>query len=288
MLGREKAKGGVSQTFDGVGRDALASAATASPVCDGSLHLAVSFCPGTVSCPLQRLQLASARLSPLTMGNSASSGRGHHEETVDFGYLTPQGIYTGPRDWNQTIVTQLIIDRKLAPFYRPLEDYDESWDDDQILAARKEPPEPEGGESSRADSVSSVSAKGHAKRPSAAKEPVRHPEAAIYRGAVECPICFLVRLDVSMFMCFALFMQVHGRVVLSTQHQPFTMLRPSYMHGVLRTDQESRTNDHACCLRARSLSILRPGELWCCLHASTVAGWAWERGGGTSAIALRP
>ncbi|KAI0721586.1 hypothetical protein C8T65DRAFT_523553, partial [Cerioporus squamosus] len=126
------------------------------------------------------------------MGNSASSGRGHHDETVDFGYLTPQGIYTGPRDWNQAIVTQLIVERKLAPFYRPLEDYEEDWDDEQILAARKEPPDPEGGEgSSRAESVSSSSARGHAKKPSAAKEPARHPEAAIYRGAIECPICFL-------------------------------------------------------------------------------------------------
>ncbi|KAI0361901.1 hypothetical protein OH77DRAFT_2890 [Trametes cingulata] len=126
------------------------------------------------------------------MGNSASSGRGHHEEMVDFGYLTPQGIYTGPRDWNQAVVTQLIVERKLAPFYRPLEDYDESWDDEQILAARKQPPEAEDGESSRAESItSSVSSRGHQKRPSAAKEPTRHPEAAIYRGAVECPICFL-------------------------------------------------------------------------------------------------
>ena len=128
-----------------------------------------------------------------TMGNSASSGRGHHEEMVDFGYLTPQGIYTGPRDWNQAVVTQLIIDRKLAPFYRPLEDYDESWDDDQILAARKELPDTEGGDSSRAESINSTAtSRGHQKRPSAAKEPARHPEAAIYRGAVECPICFLV------------------------------------------------------------------------------------------------
>ncbi|KAJ8475399.1 hypothetical protein ONZ51_g6566 [Trametes cubensis] len=128
------------------------------------------------------------------MGNSASSGRGHHEEMVDFGYLTPQGIYTGPRDWNQAVVTQLIIDRKLAPFYRPLEDYDESWDDDQILAARKELPDTEGGDSSRAESINSTAtSRGHQKRPSAAKEPARHPEAAIYRGAVECPICFLIK-----------------------------------------------------------------------------------------------
>ena len=133
------------------------------------------------------------------MGNASSSGRGHHDETVDFGYLTPQGIYTGPRDWNQGIVTHLIADRKLAPFYRPLEDYDESWDDEQILAAMKEPPQADGGEPeqgiTRADSSSlhSGSSRTHHKRPSTNnKEQTRHVEAAVYRGAVECPICFLV------------------------------------------------------------------------------------------------
>ncbi|EKM55661.1 uncharacterized protein PHACADRAFT_256442 [Phanerochaete carnosa HHB-10118-sp] len=133
------------------------------------------------------------------MGNASSSGRSHHDETVDFGYLTPQGIYTGPRDWNQAVVTQLIIDRKLAPFYRPLEDYDESWDDEQILAAMKEPPQAEGADgsesSTRADSGSlhSTTSRTHHKRPSAtAKEQqARHLEAGVYRGAIECPICFL-------------------------------------------------------------------------------------------------
>lgn len=132
------------------------------------------------------------------MGNSASSGRGHHEETVDFGYLTPQGIYTGSRDWNQTIVAQLIVERKLAPFYRPLEDYEESWDDEQILAARKEPPEVEGTQpeipGSRAESANTGASRNtHHKRSSNVKESPRTPipEAAVYRGAVECPICFL-------------------------------------------------------------------------------------------------
>ncbi|KAH9946271.1 uncharacterized protein BXZ73DRAFT_37077 [Epithele typhae] len=125
------------------------------------------------------------------MGNSASSGRGHHDETVDFGHLAPQGIYTGPRDWNQGAVTQFIVERKLAPFYRPLEDYEDSWDDEQILAARKAPPEADESDPPRADPASSSSSKGHNKRPSTIKETPRHYEAAIYRGAVECPICFL-------------------------------------------------------------------------------------------------
>lgn len=129
------------------------------------------------------------------MGNSSSSStRAHQEDTVDFGSLVPQGVYTGPRDWNQAIVSQHIVARKLAPFYRPLEEYDPSWDDDQILAARKELPE-----SDNADTVTRIEAAATAhsnasksanKRPGLTKESSR-PEAAVYRGAVECPICFL-------------------------------------------------------------------------------------------------
>jgi hypothetical protein len=132
------------------------------------------------------------------MGNSASSSsRGHHDESVDFGHLTPQGVYTGPRDWNQAIVSQLICARRLAPFYRPLEEYEDSWDDDQILAARKELPMLDSDASetiTRIETTSSsiLSSKSSHKRPGSLKEPSR-PEAAIYRGAVECPICFLVR-----------------------------------------------------------------------------------------------
>ena len=129
------------------------------------------------------------------MGNSASSsGRVHHEDTVDFGHLTPQGVYTGPRDWKEDIVTQLIIDRKLAPFYRPLEDYDPSWDDERVLAARKEPPLSVEHEtaSTRSDATSSTTKSTHHKRPSVSKELPRNVEAVIYRDATECPICFLV------------------------------------------------------------------------------------------------
>ncbi|KAI9508834.1 hypothetical protein F5148DRAFT_1192296 [Russula earlei] len=129
------------------------------------------------------------------MGNSASSSsfRVHHEDTVDFGHLTPQGVYSGNKDWKEDVVTQLIIDRKIAPFYRPLEDYEISWDDDQILAARKEPPAPvdNDGSGSRNDAPPHSSKSTHTKRPSISKELPRGAEAAIYRDAIECPICFL-------------------------------------------------------------------------------------------------
>ncbi|KAJ3528903.1 hypothetical protein NMY22_g9218 [Coprinellus aureogranulatus] len=87
-----------------------------------------------------------------------------------------------------SIVTQLIVARKIAPFYRPLEEYEDSWDDDQILAARKELPESsEHGASDIGHGTGRPSS--HSKRPGVGKE--FRPEAAVYRGAVECPICFL-------------------------------------------------------------------------------------------------
>ena len=142
------------------------------------------------------------------MGNSSSSARGHHDDTVDFGSLVSQGVYTGPQDWNQAIAAQLIVQRKLAPFYRPLEEYDESWDDEQILASRKELPEntETASHSETASATSSSkpdvgsSFRSHGKRPSTQKEAAKLSEAVVYRGAVECPICFLVRLVYSLSM----------------------------------------------------------------------------------------
>ncbi|GJJ11952.1 hypothetical protein Clacol_006190 [Clathrus columnatus] len=129
------------------------------------------------------------------MGNTVSGSKDRtYEETVDFGALTPQGIYTGPQDWNQQIVGNLIVDRKLAPFYRPLEDYDESWDDEQILAARKElPNSPQSSHPESPQSTGQHSSKSHHSKNSNknGKEPFRPSEASVYKGAVECPICFL-------------------------------------------------------------------------------------------------
>ncbi|KAF8911135.1 hypothetical protein CPB84DRAFT_1842387 [Gymnopilus junonius] len=125
------------------------------------------------------------------MGNSSSSGRSHHDESVDYGSLVPQGVYTGPRDWNQAIVSQLIVARRLAPFYRPLEEYEDFWDDDQILAARKELPDPDNADVvTRIEATATTSNSHKSRRPGSLKEPAK-PEAQVYRGAVECPICFL-------------------------------------------------------------------------------------------------
>lgn len=180
------------------------------------------------------------------MGNTSSSKDRASDDTVDFGYLVPQGgIYpSATRDWNQAIVAQLIVHRKLAPFYRPLEDYGEDWDDEQILGSQKRPPQQNGTSASDDAGASSTnsattgasntgtaggpgsdsgvppplptyshshaphlqsasSALRHAAGKSASrsnhanKDPPRNLEAQLYRGAVDCPICFLVCITVS-------------------------------------------------------------------------------------------
>ncbi|KAJ7489882.1 zf-C3HC4 type zinc finger protein [Mycena galericulata] len=123
------------------------------------------------------------------MGNSSSSGR-PHDDSVDYGQLVPQGVYTGQRDWNQSITAQLIIARRLAPFYRPLEEYEDNWDDDRILAARKPLSDADADQQPPPPPTPTASSLKASKRPGTLKEPAK-PEATVYRGAVECPICFL-------------------------------------------------------------------------------------------------
>lgn len=146
------------------------------------------------------------------MGNTSSSTK-TAETRVDHGYLTPHGIYTGPLDWNQHVVGHLILERRLAPFYRPLEDYDESWDDETILANRK-------GLDSDVDAATAGGGgaqehprygKSHQQRP--AREVQKVPsEAQMYRGASECPICFMVRLSMNHNGCHFTFAYLRNRI----------------------------------------------------------------------------
>jgi hypothetical protein len=56
-------------------------------------------------------------------------------EMVDGGYLVPQGVYKGPQDYKLKVVRQLMIERRLAPFFKGLPDYEDFWTDRQLLAA---------------------------------------------------------------------------------------------------------------------------------------------------------
>lgn len=63
--------------------------------------------------------------------------RSMREEHVDGGYLVTQGVYTGPEDYNKPIVRQLIIERRLAPFWRGLDNFSKTWAEHQIMAAAR-------------------------------------------------------------------------------------------------------------------------------------------------------
>ncbi|KAI9371929.1 hypothetical protein BJX61DRAFT_479241 [Aspergillus egyptiacus] len=63
--------------------------------------------------------------------------RSMREEHVDGGYLVTQGVYTGIEDFNKAIVRQLMIERRLAPFWRGLNDFSDSWTEHQLMAAAR-------------------------------------------------------------------------------------------------------------------------------------------------------
>ncbi|CDK28940.1 unnamed protein product [Kuraishia capsulata CBS 1993] len=56
-----------------------------------------------------------------------------YDESVDGGYLAPYGTYKQMLDYKTDIVRDLVIKRKLSPFYTPLQDFDEDWSDEQLL-----------------------------------------------------------------------------------------------------------------------------------------------------------
>ncbi|ODQ76939.1 hypothetical protein BABINDRAFT_163942 [Babjeviella inositovora NRRL Y-12698] len=56
-----------------------------------------------------------------------------YQETVDGGYLAPYGTYKAFPDYDTLVVKLLITERKLAPFYSPLDDFDETWTQEELL-----------------------------------------------------------------------------------------------------------------------------------------------------------
>ncbi|KAK5963790.1 Sip5p PWA37_004118 [Arxiozyma heterogenica] len=57
-----------------------------------------------------------------------------YDECCDGGFLAPFGCYNFDKlDYNIDIVRSLIIERKLAPFYTPLQDFDETWSREEII-----------------------------------------------------------------------------------------------------------------------------------------------------------
>ncbi|KAJ9651182.1 SNF1-interacting protein [Neophaeococcomyces mojaviensis] len=64
------------------------------------------------------------------------------EEHVDGGYLVTQGVYVGSEDFSKPMVRQLMIERRLAPFWRGMNDFSDSWAEHQIMAVARGMPLP--------------------------------------------------------------------------------------------------------------------------------------------------
>ncbi|OAA52968.1 C2H2 zinc finger protein [Cordyceps fumosorosea ARSEF 2679] len=72
--------------------------------------------------------------------------RSIREEHVDGGYVVTLGTYMGTEDFNKPVVRQLQIERRLAPFWRGLNDWSDSWAEHQLVAAARDLPIPKADE----------------------------------------------------------------------------------------------------------------------------------------------
>ncbi|KAF1959781.1 hypothetical protein CC80DRAFT_310299 [Byssothecium circinans] len=68
--------------------------------------------------------------------------RSLREEGVDGGFLVTLGTYTGPEDFSKPTVRQLQIERRLAPFWKGLEDHEDTWTEYQIISVVQGKPLP--------------------------------------------------------------------------------------------------------------------------------------------------
>lgn len=61
-------------------------------------------------------------------------------ELVDGGYLAPFGTYKLNLDFDTQVVRTLIVERRLAPFFTPLQDFDELWTPSELVTLVRQLP----------------------------------------------------------------------------------------------------------------------------------------------------
>ncbi|KAF9435620.1 SNF1-interacting protein [Entomortierella beljakovae] len=131
------------------------------------------------------------------MGNTGTKEKPDH---IDGGSLLPHGVYSGPPDYDMRIVQRLIQQRKLAPFYKGLEDWDESEDAQE--AKEKELRNANASSSTSSPAITppssthahSSSNHNNTRNNNTYSKPMTESERdmrRLYQGAIECPICFL-------------------------------------------------------------------------------------------------
>ncbi|KAK2035265.1 hypothetical protein LX32DRAFT_151100 [Colletotrichum zoysiae] len=89
-----------------------------------------------------RQEREARRLERERVAREKERERSMKEEHVDGGYLVTLGTYTGPEDFSKPVVRQLQIERRLAPFWRGLNDYSDNWTEYQLICAGRGLPIP--------------------------------------------------------------------------------------------------------------------------------------------------
>ncbi|KAK2594279.1 SNF1-interacting protein [Conoideocrella luteorostrata] len=89
-----------------------------------------------------RQEREARRLEKERVARAKERERSVREEHVDGGYLVTMGTYTGTEDFSKPVVRQLQIERKLAPFWRGLNDWSNNWAEHQLMAAARGLPIP--------------------------------------------------------------------------------------------------------------------------------------------------
>ncbi|QPG94233.1 hypothetical protein C2857_005447 [Epichloe festucae Fl1] len=89
-----------------------------------------------------RQEREARRLEKERITRAKERERSIREEHVDGGYLVTMGVYTGTEDFSKPVVRQLQIERKLAPFWRGLNDWSDNWAEHQLVAAARGLPIP--------------------------------------------------------------------------------------------------------------------------------------------------
>ncbi|PHH64481.1 hypothetical protein CDD81_4556 [Ophiocordyceps australis] len=89
-----------------------------------------------------RQERDARRLERDRVARAKERDRSMREEHVDGGYLVTLGTYTGIEDFSKPVVRQLQIERKLAPFWRGLNDWSGAWIEHQLIAAARGLPVP--------------------------------------------------------------------------------------------------------------------------------------------------
>lgn len=117
------------------------------------------------------------------------------------GHLSPQNPHAlglpQAHDYSKTIVTALILNQQLAPFYRGLDDFEEEWSETEVTNALAETREKDFAEQVQNSATSQLReeretvARGRRLAHEAERAERQRREEKAYLGALECPICFL-------------------------------------------------------------------------------------------------